>query len=396
MKKINVVTLNLNNYGQFFTFSVHNKLFEPVTRYLLWKIHNSSRNRPLAFSSQRQYAYHLVYLFKYLDKNKQEWNKINSRDIRQIRDYLDQIKNISRNTINRKTYIWVDFYQWCIDNFIEVNLVPKYKKIKKKYDSDDKFLGYINKGDFIYVNEFHLTPLRSSSIYKVLSVDEVLELLLQLRSIDIMYEAIAIVMVTTGLRIGEVLQLRNTTFLPALILENKNSLEYYYVPKGEISTGKKVSCNFPFDTWEYLSTVIFKARNHILRSNKKKSNYLFIGKKGNEIKAHHIQKRFRELSSKENTRKIIPHMLRHTYATWNVIEWAKENKITSISESFYMDIHESISEQLNHKNIATTKKYCKTASRYKFSKILPQVNEKVLSKLHIQESLEYLKKEGYE
>lgn len=193
---------------------------------MLWKIHNSSRNRTLAFSTQRQYAYHLVYLFKYLDKNKQEWNKINSRDIRQIRDYLDQIKDIDRNTINRKTYIWVDFYQWCIDNFIEVDLVPKYKKIKKKYDSDDKFLGYINKGDFIYVNEFYLTPLRSSSVYKALSEDEVFKLLLQLRGIDIMYEAIAKVMLTTGLRIDEVLQLRNTTFLPASILENENSLDY--------------------------------------------------------------------------------------------------------------------------------------------------------------------------
>ena len=337
MKKINVVTLNLKNYGQFFTFSIHNKLFEPVTRYMLWKIHNSSRNRTLAFSTQRQYAYHLVYLFKYLDKNKQEWNKINSRDIRQIRDYLDQIKDIDRNTINRKTYIWVDFYQWCIDNFIEVDLVPKYKKIKKKYDSDDKFLGYINKGDFIYVNEFYLTPLRSSSVDKALSEDEVFKLLLQLRGIDIMYEAIAKVMLTTGLRIDEVLQLRNTTFLPASILENENSLDYYYVPKGERSTGKKVSCTFPFETWEYISTVIFKARNHILKSNKKKSNYLFIDKKGKEIKAHHVQKRFRELYQKK------------------ILE-----------------------------------KYSKGASRYAFSKVLPQVN------VHIQESLEYLKKEGYE
>lgn len=35
-------------------------------------------------------------------------------------------------------------------------------------------------------------------------------------------------------------------------------------------------------------------------------------------------------------------------------------------------------------------KYSKGASRYAFSKVLPQVN------VHIQESLEYLKKEGYE
>ena len=41
-------------------------------------------------------------------------------------------------------------------------------------------------------------------------------------------------------------------------------------------------------------------------------------------------------------------------------------------------------------------KYSKGASRYAFSKVLPQVNEKILLKLHIQESLEYLKKEGYE
>lgn len=65
---------------------------------------------------------------------------------------------------------------------------------------------------------------------------------------DIMYEAIAIVMITTGLRIDEVLQLKNITFPTSSILSNEESLEYSYVPKGEKSTGKKVSCIFPYET----------------------------------------------------------------------------------------------------------------------------------------------------
>ena len=90
--------------------------------------------------------------------------------------------------------------------------------------------------------------------------DEFQKLKLQLRTEDIMYEAIAIVMVTTGLRIDEVLQLKNTTFPPSNLMSNEKALNYDYIPKGERSTGKKVSCIFPFETWHYISTVIFKLR----------------------------------------------------------------------------------------------------------------------------------------
>lgn len=122
---------------------------------------------------------------------------------------------------------------------------------------------------------------------------------------------------------------------------------------------------------------------------------MFVDKQGNEIKAYQVQKVFREISKVPNSKKIVPHMLRHTYATWIVIEWAKKNKITTITESFYKDIHEMLSEQLNHKNISTTKKYCKTAARKKFSKTLPQINKKAYSKEYIKESFDYLIKEGY-
>ena len=342
MKNISVVELNLNNYGTFFTLVLNNKLFVEITRYFLWKIHNSNRRGMLAFSTQRLYLYDVYNFFKLLYKFGFEWDTVTSKDIRRIRDYLDQTKK-DRNPINRKTNIWVEFYQWCIDNNIEVIYKSKYKRIKRKSNMDDNFLSHVSNGSDCLINEFYLSPLRAENTYKVLTEDEFNKLKIQLRMNDIMYEAIAITMITTGLRIGEVLQLRNITFPPSNILSNKESLEYSYVPKGERSTGKKVSCTFPFETWEYISTVIFKARNHILKSNKKKSNYLFIDKKGKEIKAHHVQKRFRELYQKK------------------ILE-----------------------------------KYSKGASRYAFSKVLPQVNEKILSKLHIQESLEYLKKEGYE
>jgi integrase len=396
MKNIKITKLILDNYGPFFTLIFNNKLFEVINRYLLWKIHNSNRNKPLAFSSQRLYAYDFYSFFKLLDKFKLDWNTLTTKNIRNLRDYLDQEKDIDRITINRKTYLWVEFYQWCKNNNIKVSYTPKYKKIKRNFNTDDNLFAHINYNSYGFVNEFYLSPLRNSSTYKVLNEDEFQKLKLQLRTKDIMYEAIAIVMITTGLRIDEVLQLRNITFPPSSILSNKEQLEYSYVPKGERSTGKKVSCIFPFETWHYISSVIFKLRKQRLISNNMKINYLFIDKSGKEIRSHHVQKVFREISNERDSRKIVPHMLRHTYATWIVIQWAKENKINNISESFYKDIHEMLSEQLNHKDISTTKKYCKTAAKFKFSKVLPQVNQKAYSKNHITESLNFLKKEGYE
>ena len=395
MKNIKITELTLNNYGPFFTLILDNKLFELINRYLLWKIQNSNRNKMLSFSSQRIYAYDFYNFFKILYKFKLDWNTLTSKNIRNIRDYLDQEKDIDRNTINRKTYLWVEFYQWCKNNNIKVSYTPKYKKNKRDFNLDDDFFAHINYGSYGFINEFYLSPLKNSSMYKVLNENEFKKLQLQLRTEDIMYEAIAIVMVTTGLRIDEALQLRNITFPPSTFLSTEESLTFKYIPKGEKSSGKKVLCIFPFETWHYISTVIFKLRKKRLTSNNIKTNYLFIDKSGKEIKAFHVQKVFREISNKNDNRKIVPHMLRHTYATWIVIEWAEKNGINNISESFYKDIHEMLSEQLNHKNISTTKKYCKTAARYRFSKVLPQVNKKAYSKDHIKESLDFLKKEGY-
>ena len=289
MTNIKITKLTLNNYGPFFTLILNNKLFELINRYLLCKIHNSNRNKMLSFSSQRLYAYDFYSFFKLLDKFKLDWDTLTSKNVRNLRDYLDQEKDIDRNTINRKTYLWVEFYQWCKNNNIKVSYTPKYKKFKHNFNTDDSFFAHVNYNKYAFVNEFYLSSLRNTSIYKVLNEDEFQKLKLQLRTEDIMYEAIAIVMVTTGLRIDEVLQLKNTTFPPSNLMSNEKALNYDYIPKGERSTGKKVSCIFPFETWHYISTVIFKLRKQRLSSNNIKTNYLFIDKFGKEIKAYHVQ-----------------------------------------------------------------------------------------------------------
>ena len=73
MTNIKITKLTLNNYGPFFTLILNNKLFELINRYLLWKIHNSNRNKMLSFSSQRLYAYDFYSFFKLLDKFKLDW-----------------------------------------------------------------------------------------------------------------------------------------------------------------------------------------------------------------------------------------------------------------------------------------------------------------------------------
>lgn len=260
MKNISIKELNLTDYGNFFTLICNGKIFEPTTRYLQWKINNNSRSGMLAFSSQRLYAYDFYNFFKLLNEFGYTWDEITAKEIKKIRNHLDLKKKIERETINRKTYLLVEFYEWCRYNNINVNVIPKYKKIKRKYDVDDNFLSHINPEKNGLVNEFYLSPIKSNKIFKVLNEKEFLKLKLELRSKDIMYEAIAIVMITTGLRIDEALQLKNITFPPSVVLPNKEPLEYHYIPKGQKSTGKMVSCMFAYETWDYLSKVILKVR----------------------------------------------------------------------------------------------------------------------------------------
>lgn len=390
-----VKKLNLNFYGEFFTIFHHGKLLENVNRFLIWAKDNLGRQgKKLARSSQRQYCYHMKYLFDILEENDIEWNKITRYEMRKIVNIMDSgIDGINRDLINTRSTLWCQFYNWCSQNNYYNEFRFNYTLSNAYINHDDDMLSYTKTNQILKKTEFHLPKLQEKRIYKTISPQDWVKLATELKKIDIVYEQIAFFMITTGLRINGALQLKKTSFLPPTELSQNDYLSFYYIPKGEFSTGRKIPCTIPFEVWENVSlnlkTIRLKRVKIFKQKYKKLPSSMFLTKTGNEVKDFDVWGAFRQASSNLGM-KITSHMLRHTFATWMVLSWAESRGIKSISESFYKDIHDFLQDQLGHKNISTTKKYCKTATNYQLRKILPRVSAKAMGKEHIKNAYNML------
>jgi len=379
------------------------RLIEPVNRFLIYKRKNGGRGgQKLSSSSGRQYTYHMKYLFDIILKSStpREWFELTIEDLTFIRNQMDQGEDsLDRGLINIRTQLWAEFFFWCRNNGYNHAMHIKTIQVNSYNHNDDNFLTHAKKEKYIVRTELWLPQTDDSKIFRTLSQTTWKKLRKELRNIDPVYEAIAIVMVSTGLRIGGALQLNKTSFLPYPELDPEEELDFKYIPKGQKDTKLKYTCIFPIDTWGWLHDNIMKERKIRAKLHKKKfrkpTQAMFLKKTGKPVKDFDVWKAFTTASEKIGT-KLTPHMLRHTFATWTVIVWAKEEGVRPTTESFYKSIHDMLSDQLGHKHISTTKKYCRTASMLAFKKIMPKVTEKVLNKLHIRQSFNTLQSLGFD
>jgi len=386
-----------------YTLARNGRLIESVNRFLIHKGQTGGRGgQKLASSSQRQYTYHMKYLFDIIlkDSTSKEWFELTIEDLIFIRDQMDQGEDsLDRGLINIRTQLWTEFFFWCRNNGYDHDMHIKTIQANSYNYSDDDFLSHAKKEKHIVRTELWLPKTDNAKVFRTLSQSTWKKLRKELRSIDPVYEAIAIVMINTGLRIGGALQLNKTSFLPYPELDPQEELDFKYVPKGQKDTQLKYTCIFPINTWSWLHDNIINERKTRAKLHKKKfkkpTHSMFIKKSGMPVKDFDVWKAFNIASDRLNI-KLTPHMLRHTFATWTVMVWAEEEGLRPTSESFYKSIHDMLAEQLGHKNISTTKKYCRTASMLAFKKIMPKVSEKALNKLHVRLSFNALQTLGFD
>ena len=105
------------------------------------------------------------------------------------------------------------------------------------------------KGEKITRTELWLPKTNHSKVFRTLSQTTWKKLRKELRDIDPVYEAVAIVMINTGLRISGALQLNKTSFLPYPELDPNEELDFKYIPKGQKDSKRKYTCIFSIDTW---------------------------------------------------------------------------------------------------------------------------------------------------
>jgi len=400
---IEIIKIYDDNYGDFHTLAHNGKLISEANRFLIWKKDHGGRGgQKLSTGSQRQYAYHMKYLFDTImnSPSPKHWHELTIKDLISIRNQMDQGQNsLDRGVINIRTQLWAEFFFWCRKNGYDHNMHIKTMKVETYNYTDDDFLAHTNKDKYIGRTELWLPPVDKTRVFRIISQSTWHKLRRELHKVDPVYEAVAIVMINTGLRINGALQLNKTSFLPYPTLDPKVELDFQYIPKGQFDTKRKISCVFAIDTWRWLHENIMTERQKRAKLYKKKfrqpTQKMFIKETGKPVKDFDVWQAFDKASKKIGV-KITPHMLRHTFATWTVMIWAEQEGIRPTSESFYKSIHDMLADQLGHKNISTTKKYCRTASMLEFKKIMPKVSEKALNKLHIRRSYNTLHTLGFD
>lgn len=278
---------------------------------------------------------------------------------------------------------WRTFYDWCTATGIHhcVRFPAKIEFSQSSYSSE-KRLGLRRSSNLTVGLDPGLESVEDVSDYadRVLNDGEFKTLFEALKNDDPVYAYIAYMMVTVGLRIGGVLQIPlganklNPRWLryPELSQRQLKFQRLSYLPKGRKKVMKCMVLTSALAVLhrEYILP-IRKLLTVLPRSNKRVADQsvLWVNKHGKQVKDYDVWAAFRRASNIVG-RRVTPHFLRHTYATYVVYYYFKEKNIKP-SLAYAHDIHEQLRIQLGHSSLETTKLYISTIIRVEMEAWLP-------------------------
>lgn len=285
-------------------------------------------------------------------------------------------------SINAYYRTWRAFYEWCdSQGFGHLMQFPA------KIESNKNQLG----GNPLLANQLtrNVKALTDPGLEAVTTVDDYKELVLnhddftrfaeELRAVDPVYEMIGYMMVTTGLRIGGVMQIpvgadkRNPKWLryPELAASGATLQKLTYSPKGN---KRLLQCIVLTESLKVLHENYVKSlrkeRAEIYKSKFKTIDIpLWLNQNGKQIQKNDIWNAFRTASLALG-RQVKPHHLRHTYATYIIYNYFKAHGLKP-NLAYAHDIHEQLRSQLGHRDIEVTKMYIRTVIRTETEAWLP-------------------------
>lgn len=379
---------NIRNRDITFIF-VDNKLDMNSARFLIYEATYGGKNGYIpGKKSHKGRANKIGELYRHLDDMGLTWRTATESHIKMIRNAmlcLDandnkiyekyDYKNISNNSMNAKLGVWFKFYKYMekIGEYYEMNISTK-KVLKPRYDN---MLGYLNKENkYIEIWALKVKPDPQSNTYHAISRTEYAHLENNLKNIDIVYAMIANLMVETGLRAAAALEFKEDDFKSFFKYLNSgrtmnDCVKVSYISKG----GDTKKCDLPIRTIariqkEYLSREYVKRKKYYSdrcdRLGQKYNNdILWLTKKGKEVNYIDLQKTFIYVSEKMGriNNKITTHWMRHTFATWTLIDYANEYNIPIKNTGVTPDVRllNLLMEKLGHVTIGSTMKYIMTA-----------------------------------
>lgn len=390
-KKIyNVVTINHPNINnrKISVLFVDNKLDMPSFRFFVREARSGGRDGTIAgLETHRVTAYKIVELYRYLNKFNLDWRTAEEEDIRSIRngllcwnhnDELDEeyyhYEPIENDTMNQKLSTWFKFYKFQKERGEQMKMHLSTKDVIVKIsDHYIQHLSNTKSGQntkIIERWELLVKPSPNKLYYPAINKDEYEAFKSQLKKIDIVYAAIAELMVESGLRISATLRSKPDFFRNWIIKmnngnHNMDSLEpMRYINKG----GDTKTCQVPLRCI-YEINQIYLTRPYANRKGKrtdvKKYDGMWFTKNGKPVEYHDVRAAFKQASDAmgRGPNNITPHHLRHTFATWCVIDGSEKLGISleDINHESTPSIVSILQIRLGHVSLQSTIKYITTA-----------------------------------
>lgn len=304
-------------------------------------------------------------------------------------------KGVQPLSINAYYRTWRVFYEWCdTQGYGHLMQFPAKIESNRTQFRGNPILANRSSKTVKTLTDPGLEAVTVVDDYKefVLNHDEYTKLSEALHAVDPVYELIGYMMVTTGLRIGGVFQIpvgadkRNPKWLRYPDLKSSGVLfqKLTYEPKGNKRLLKCIILTASLKVLheQYIQT-IRKKRAEIYKSKFRSVDVpLWLNRNGKQVQKNDVWNAFREVSESLG-RRIVPHHLRHTYATYIIYNYFKAHGLKP-NLAYAHDIHEQLSSQLGHSDIEVTKMYIRTVIRTETEAWLPILTP------HVKHSVEGL------
>lgn len=285
---------------------------------------------------------------------------------------------VSYSTADDKLRVWFKFYRYVQKKYkCDINLTYKYTR-KIFYDSMLKHINsrqIDNDDNVLKIWALLFNKKKRINRKKALSLNEFNILISKLEEIDLVYAMMALYAVKTALRIGALMEIKESDFDDyfRIISSQTTSVQRIYTAKYD----KKLTYNLSVELLKIIKsrylTREFPERQEAHYNyckdkpeQKYNSDTFWIRADGKEIKENDFRdvlSKVSEILGKRNHNKITPHTFRHTAATWKVLEIAEVKNINLKNTGYYPPpiIKLAIAELLGHCSDATILIYIATA-----------------------------------
>ncbi|RXJ79345.1 site-specific integrase [Arcobacter sp. F2176] len=337
---------------------VNNQIDIPSLKFLVFESKYGGRNNSIqGRTTHRGKAIEIMELYRHLDDMGITWACAEEYHIEQIKygmlcwDGYEKVseskfnyKPIKNNTMNRKLDTWFSFFNYMKKIGYRIKINMTIKKVPKFYYKN-KLLSHIsnNQNERNYVDSWAIKVRNSPTVYSynAISKKEYNSFYNELEKIDIVYALIAELMVESGLRISAALEIVKKDFDGLFGYINGGKEDYQRVDIKYIAKGGDIKiATFPIRFLKklhikYISREYIRRRTVYVKNNLGSSeiNKIFwFTTKGKKINYGNVMYAFKKASNiiGRKEKSITPHWMRHTFATWIVLDFYESQGINIV------------------------------------------------------------------